>query len=161
MKKLDKKINSYHILIRSFAAVFVYLFLLITLLVPKSEFAYGYVKYILVGVALFLSLIVFIFHVIVPLYIYKLHGYDVNEEEVTILKGVIFKKMSIVPIKRIQHVEKTDGPIQRAYKQSNIKIFTAGSAEAIIGLSSEDATNLLNELNSRLKTILDEENRDE
>ena len=77
--------------------------------------------------------------------------------------GVLFRRETVLPIKRIQHVELVEGPVQMLLKQATIKIFTAGSVETIWGLSKNDALDVLKEIQTKLNIYLnlDEELKDE
>jgi len=163
MRKLDSKINWYVFFLRSFVAVFVYAFLVITILIPKSEFEVLALKYVLIGIASFLTLLTVFYHLIIPFYTYKVYGYEINEDEIRTKRGVIFRRETVLPIKRIQHVELVEGPVQMLLKQATIKIFTAGSVEAIWGLSKSDALDVLKEIQTKLNIYLnlDEELKDE
>jgi membrane protein YdbS with pleckstrin-like domain len=72
-----------------------------------------------------------------------------------IKRGVIFRKNIIVPIKRIQHIEKFQGPIQMLYKLSTIIIYTAGSKAGIIGVPQENTDQIISEIKSGLQNYLD------
>lgn len=154
MKKLDPKVNLYILILRSFLAVIIYAFLIITILIPESEFEITAFKYILIGIASFLILLTIPYHLIIPFFTYKLFGYEVREEEIIIKKGVLFKRETVIPVKRIQHLEKVQGPIQLLFKHASIQIFTAGSVEVIMGLNSLQADSILNEIYYKLNIYL-------
>lgn len=163
MRKLDSKINWYVFVVRSIVALLVYGFLVFTILIPKSEFDVVTVKYVLIGIASFLTLLIIPYHLIIPFYTHKLYGYEINDDEIRTKRGVIFRRETVLPIKRIQHVELAEGPVQMLLKQATIKIFTAGSVESIWGLSKSDALDVLKELQTKLNIYLnlDEELKDE
>jgi membrane protein YdbS with pleckstrin-like domain len=54
-------------------------------------------------------------------------------------------KQTILPYKRIQHVEIKQGPLFKAFKLFTLKVYTAGSASgdlSIAGLNKDDADKL-------------------
>lgn len=162
MKKLDKKINWYVFASRSVVTLVFLAFFMIVLAVPDSSYDEIAFKYLLIGIAVFLLLLAIIFNVIVPFYTYRLYGYDIKDEEVIIQKGVLFKKTTVIQVKRIQHVEKLQGPIQILFKLATIAIYTAGSVETIMGLNNQQSDEVLgilnSKLNSHLNTVEEEEN---
>lgn len=71
--------------------------------------------------------------------------YAVREHDVIVHKGVFFKRETIQPIRRIQHVEQTQGPVARRFGLFKIRLFSAGTAHfafEIPGLNAETAAQL-------------------
>lgn len=163
MRKLDKKVTWYSFLGRSIFSIIVYALYVILLFVPSENFEAEGLKLFLLVLGGFIVIITLIFHLVVPFYIYKLYGYEVNEDEIIIHKGVIFRQKIILPVKRIQHIEKLQGPIQTLFKINTVSIFTAGSSSFINGLSNIDTNNLIIEVKNKLNLYLnlDEEEKDE
>lgn len=163
MRKLDKKVTWYSFLGRSIFSIIVYALYVILLFVPSENFEAEGLKLLLLIIGGFIVLITLIFHFVLPFYIYKLYGYEVNEDEIIIHRGIIFRQKIIVPIKRIQHVQKNQGPIQTLFKINTVSIFTAGSVVFINGLSNLDTNNLIIEVQNKLNLYLnlDEEEKDE
>lgn len=162
MSKLSKGVNLYVFLIRTIGGIFIYGGFLLLLLIPKTEFQPTYIKTILVSVASLLVAIYVTYNIVLAFMTYKYYEYEVTEERVTIQKGILFKKTIILPIKRIQHAEKMQGPIQILMKQASVRIFTAGSVETIFGLSLSQSNELLDELNNLLdRHLKDEEEANE
>lgn len=155
MKKLDKRVNLYQIVVRTLGSIFVYAALVVLLVLDKTVFANEALRIGFIVVASILSFICFIVNFITPLFIYKLNGYQVHDDHVEIKKGVIFRSSDIVPIKRIQHVEKFQGPIQMLFNQATIRVFSAGSVGLITGLSVTDADELLYQVKAKLDTYLE------
>jgi hypothetical protein len=114
-------------------------------------------------VASFLTLLALIYNFILPFYVYKKHGYLISEEEIVIETGVLFRQQVNVPIKRIQHIEKRQGPIQILMKQATVVIVTAGSLTNIIGLENEQANEVVASIQEKLNSYLnlDEKLKDE
>lgn len=163
MKKLDKNVNFYVLVVRSFLTVILLASLIIAVVVPTQYYDEAIIKYLIIGALSFFMVLAIIFNVIIPFYTYKLYGYNINDEEVVIQKGVVFKKTIVIQIKRIQHVEKLQGPIQMLFKQASVVIYTAGSVEVVMGLNINQAEVELNELNQKLNLYLkiEEELKDE
>jgi membrane protein YdbS with pleckstrin-like domain len=68
--------------------------------------------------------------------------YAVRDHDLILGSGVFWKKEVIQPLKRIQHVEVTHGPIDKYFGLANIRLFSAGtglSTFRIPGLDSQIA----------------------
>ena len=158
--KLDKKINLYNIIFRTIFCIFVYGGYIALFMVKFNDQTIRLIC--LIAASLFV-LMILIINFVIPFFIYKMYSYDVTEDHLVIQKGVLFRTRIIVPIKRIQHLEKMQGPIQRLFKQSSIQFFTAGSVEVLNGLNTEVADNVILDVEKKLKPFLenDEENRNE
>ena len=65
--------------------------------------------------------------------------FEIREDEVDLLHGVITRTRQVVPMSRIQHVDTTRGPLQRRYGLASVQFFTAAGAMEIPQLSVERA----------------------
>lgn len=71
--------------------------------------------------------------------------FGIREKDIIFQHGYLIFKQTILPYKRIQHVEVKQGPLFKAFKIFTLKVFTAGSSSgdlSIAGLNSEDAGRL-------------------
>ncbi|HBX36325.1 MAG TPA: hypothetical protein DEG76_03060 [Pseudohongiella sp.] len=57
---------------------------------------------------------------------YHLTGYDVQSRAVHFRTGALWRTQTVVTLNRIQHVEVTQGPLERALKLARLIIYTAG-----------------------------------
>jgi membrane protein YdbS with pleckstrin-like domain len=74
-------------------------------------------------------------------------GYCLREQDITLFKGLIFRKQITQPICRIQHIELQRGPVDRKVGLAQLHIFSAGDLTQtfiIPGLPEEDATAIRN-----------------
>ena len=162
MEKLDKKVNLYVFVVRTIVSLFFYIAYVAIILYPKEKYDAPFIKDLLIILGGFIIFLIIIYHLIIPFFTYRYYSYEIKEDEVLIKKGVIFKKTTYLPIKRIQHVEKLEGPIQILFKQATVRIFTAGSVDVIFGLSINKADELVFNLNAELNILLkDEDNLNE
>lgn len=72
-------------------------------------------------------------------------GYLLREKDISYQKGLIVYKSISVPFNRIQHVEVNQGILDKIFKLSSVKIFTAGgnaSDLSIPGLLVKEAENI-------------------
>lgn len=65
--------------------------------------------------------------------------YEIREEEIDLLRGVIFVKRTVIPMVRIQHVDMKRGPLMRKYGLASITFSTAAGGHEIPGLDLETA----------------------
>lgn len=83
---------------------------------------------------------------------YRHWSWELDETELIIDRGVVFKLTRIIPRVRIQHVDLSSGPVDRLFNLRQLSIYTAGTREAdasIPGLTSERAEELRHALIAR------------
>jgi membrane protein YdbS with pleckstrin-like domain len=71
--------------------------------------------------------------------------FGIREKDIIFQQGYFMFKQTILPYKRIQHVEVKQGPLFKAFKIYTLKVFTAGSSSgdlSIAGLNKDDASKL-------------------
>lgn len=68
--------------------------------------------------------------------------YQVNPEEIDILKGIIWRERIIVPLVRVQNVDTKQGPLMRANGLASFTVATAAGEHEIPGLAQEEADTL-------------------
>jgi membrane protein YdbS with pleckstrin-like domain len=75
-------------------------------------------------------------------------GYAEREDDLLVRRGVMFKRLSVVPYGRMQFVDVTAGPIERAFGLMTVRMHTAAAASdaRIPGLVPDDATRLRDQL---------------
>lgn len=74
--------------------------------------------------------------IIYPQIEYVQWTYHIDDDRIEIKKGIIWKKHSIIPVERIQHVETANGLLQRIWGLSTVRIYTAGGIHRIENLSA-------------------------
>ena len=75
-------------------------------------------------------------------------GYAERDDDLLVRRGVMFKRLSVVPYGRMQFVDVTAGPIERAFGLMTVRMHTAAAATdaRIPGLVPDDATRLRDQL---------------
>jgi membrane protein YdbS with pleckstrin-like domain len=155
LNKLDKKINTYHFVVRTIGSLIAYIGFAFLIILPKENYMVDIIKPILIGFFSVIILLIIIFNFVLPFFIYSLYGYQVHEDYVLVQKGVLFRNTDYIPIKRIQHIERLQGPIQALFKQSTIIINTAGSRDLIVGLPEDVANDVIHQIREKLQVYLD------
>lgn len=80
---------------------------------------------------------------------YRVWVYQIREDSVYLERGVLTHVRTIVPYVRIQHVDTSRSPLERALGLSTLVVYTAGSRGAdvtIPGLKPDEARDLQNRL---------------
>lgn len=80
---------------------------------------------------------------------YRSWGFAVRQHDVIIRCGVLRRTESIVPHARIQHVDTTHGPLERAFGLASVVLFTAGTVGAALvipGIPAAEADELRDRL---------------
>jgi membrane protein YdbS with pleckstrin-like domain len=95
-----------------------------------------------IGVVAIVVLLAAIDVAFVPRIRYIRWRYEVTEEEVDLLKGIIVHKHTVIPLVRVQHVDTKQGPIARAFGLAAVTVGTAAGEHEIPGLPVEEADNL-------------------
>lgn len=72
-------------------------------------------------------------------YRYNFHRFEINPTELAFQSGYIFRKITFVPINRIQHIETEQGPLLRRANLMEIIINTAATSHHISGLDVTEA----------------------
>jgi membrane protein YdbS with pleckstrin-like domain len=66
---------------------------------------------------------------------YQHSSYLVDDRGIEICTGVYWRKRIAVPQSRVQHIDVSQGPLQRAYGLATLTLFTAGTAYSSVPLS--------------------------
>ena len=98
------------------------------------------------------ALAVFVVAAVFAVLRYRSWSYEVREDSLYLERGVLTEVTTVVPYVRIQHVDASRGPVERAFGLATTVVYTAGSRGAdvsIPGLSPERAE----DLQTRLKQL--------
>jgi membrane protein YdbS with pleckstrin-like domain len=77
-------------------------------------------------------------------------GYAERAEDLLVRRGVMFRRTSVIPYGRMQYVEVTAGPFERAFGLATVQMHTAAAASdaRIPGLPAVEASRLRDQLTS-------------
>lgn len=91
-------------------------------------------------VALSLAILVFIYWILsiflMPYLAWKNWRYAIDENEIDLKRGVIFKRRTLIPLSRVQHVDTREGPLLRNYDLASVSISTAATTHEIPALDA-------------------------
>lgn len=72
--------------------------------------------------------------------------YQVDEHEIDLQSGIVIVTRTLVPAKRVQHVDTRQGPILRSYGLADVTISTAATTHRIPALDEETANNVRDQI---------------
>ena len=77
-------------------------------------------------------------------------GYAERDDDLIVQRGVMFRRVSVVPYGRMQFVDVTAGPLERAFGLATVQLHTAAAATdaRIPGLVAEEAARLRDQLSA-------------
>ncbi len=82
---------------------------------------------------------------------YKFYRFDVREDDLLLEHGIFTRVRTIIPYRRVQHTDVSQGIIERSYGLARLVVYTAGTraaAAVIPGLPIEYAEQLRDHLRS-------------
>ncbi|SMO51541.1 PH domain-containing protein [Fodinibius sediminis] len=121
------------------------LFMLFLLSIPLFLWMYHYfgagTLSVWVILALTISLVIISGLVVlfVPEIRWRRWSYQIDEHEIDLQSGILIVTRTLVPVKRVQHVDTRQGPILRSYGLADVTISTAATTHRIPALEEETA----------------------
>lgn len=91
--------------------------------------------------------------VVVPMLRYKFWRFEVQNDEIHIIRGIITRRHTVAPVHRIQHLDTTQNLWERMFEVSRLVLYTAGTrgADVVIpGLPPDYAEELRDALKQQL-----------
>lgn len=88
---------------------------------------------------------------------YRSWGYRAEEDELHVQSGVWTRSRTAVPFGRVQHIDLSQGPVERRYGVATLTLHTAGtrnSAVSLPGLALADAETMRDEIRARIRQDL-------
>ncbi len=75
-------------------------------------------------------------------------GFAERDEDLLVRRGVMFRRLSVIPYGRMQYVEVTAGPFERSFGLATVQMHTAAAASdaRIPGLDADAAARLRDQL---------------
>jgi uncharacterized protein len=91
---------------------------------------------------------------VVPARRYHYWGYEMGADRLRIVRGYLFHSDTVVPFGRIQHIDVSQGPIERPHGLATLTVHTAGnhnSSVSVPGLTHEDAIAMREDIRAHIK----------
>jgi len=89
-----------------------------------------------------------------PLRRYQARGYQLGADRLRVVRGLLFRRDTVVPFGRVQHIDVHQGPLERGYGLATLVLHTAGthnSSVTLPGLSHADAAAMREEIRAHVK----------
>lgn len=102
----------------------------------------------LFGVALALGLLFYLWRISVVVRAVRAWGYAERDHDLLVRHGLLVRRLSIVPYARMQFVDVTAGPLERAFNLATVQLHTAAAASdaRVPGLRPVEASRLRDRL---------------
>ena len=85
---------------------------------------------------------------------YRAWGYRVDGDELRLRRGVWIRVHTLVPLDRVQHIDLSQGPLERALGICSLVLHTAGTLHSQIvvpGLTRDTAERIRDEIRARIR----------
>lgn len=85
---------------------------------------------------------------------YRAWGYGVDSEELQVRRGVWIRVHTVVPLDNVQHIDVSQGPLERAFGICSLVLHTAGTLHSQIvlpGLARATAEGIRDEIRGRIR----------
>jgi membrane protein YdbS with pleckstrin-like domain len=90
----------------------------------------------------------------VPLRRYQARGYQLGADRLRVVRGLLFRRDTVVPFGRVQHIDVQQGPLERAYGLATLTLHTAGTHNASVtlpGLAHADAVAMREDIRAHVR----------
>ena len=90
----------------------------------------------------------------VPLRRYAARGYSMDADRLRVVRGLLWRKDTVVPFGRVQHIDVARGPIERHYGLATLVVHTAGTHNASValpGLGEQDALQMREAIRDKIR----------
>jgi membrane protein YdbS with pleckstrin-like domain len=90
----------------------------------------------------------------VPLRRHAARGYDLGADRLRVVRGLLFRSDTVVPFGRVQHIDVTQGPLERMFGLATLVVHTAGTHNASValpGLAQADAASMRESIRAHIK----------
>lgn len=93
--------------------------------------------------------------IIVPNRRYGRLGYALHPKLLQVVRGWLFHTDTIVPLVRVQHIDVTRGPLDKAFGTATLVVHTAGTHNSIVtlpGLAPDTASAIRDEIRQHIRS---------
>lgn len=134
-----------------------YIFLLGIPVVYYLTFGWqNYHFWLLIAVSLISVSLWFLAVFIIPPIRWKRWRYSINQNEINLLRGILVRKETLIPLSRVQHVDTRQGPLLRWFNLSSVTISTAATTHEIPGLDEVIADKVRREISTYARLAEDD-----
>lgn len=112
-----------------------------------AVFVFSHLLAVVIGTAALAAYVVLVV-IYYPL-LYKSISYTFYDNEITVTKGVIYRRKCTVPSARVQYVVMSQGPVQKVFDVCSLSFMMAGSFEILANIPSKEAENIKSEIEKK------------
>lgn len=88
---------------------------------------------------------------------YRAWGYRESSDELFVKHGLFKRVLTVIPFGRVQHIDISQGPVERRYGLGTLSLHTAGTRSADVslpGLTHEDAEAMRDRIRAQIRQDL-------
>lgn len=152
-QKLDPKAVHVWWISGGFASFFYWL---IPAFLPVFGFDFPYYDWVWRGLWFLVVLNTILQFTLIPYIRWKKWRYSLDEKEIQLRRGVLVTTNSLVPVRRVQHVDTRQGPMENIFDLATVAISTAATTHIIPLLDENKAEEVRDEI-SKYARLTDEE----
>ncbi len=94
---------------------------------------------------------------VIPYIRWRHWRYSIDEHEIDLKRGIFVITRTLIPIKRVQHVDTRQGPILRRFGLATVTVSTAATTHEIPALSEEVADEARNRISNFARLAKDDD----
>ena len=82
-------------------------------------------------------------------------GYQLLPDRLRVVRGLMFRVDTVVPFVRVQHIDVSQGPIERLFTVSTLTVHTAGTHNSVVdlpGLAPDDANVMRDAIRAQIRS---------
>lgn len=84
---------------------------------------------------------------------YRALAYSFDDRDLRVARGLLVRTETVVPLVRVQHIDVSQGPVERAFGVSRLVLHTAGTMNSLVvlpGLKRADAEAMRDRIRARI-----------
>ena len=97
--------------------------------------------------------------IIIPRIRYERYRYIIDSSNIRVREGILWIKETIIPMERLHKIQVSQGPVDRMFKLSSVRVTTAGGDGMIKFLADDEAALIVEHLKDKINQIAAEERR--
>ena len=95
--------------------------------------------------------------IIIPRIRYERYRYIIDSSNIRVREGILWIKETIIPMERLHKIQVSQGPVDRMFKLSSVRVTTAGGDGMIKFLADDEAALIVEHLKDKINQIAAEE----
>lgn len=117
----------------------------------------SHMAFLLIGAGIIVLAAVCI--IIIPRIRYERYRYIIDSANIRVREGIFWIKETIIPMERLHKLQVSQGPVDRMFNLSSVKVTTAGGDGVIKFLADDEAALIAEHLKDKINQIAAEERR--